>query len=231
MKKEQETAKKSGNTLNGPSKIEIINVSKRFKNEQVLKNVSLTLNDGRIYGFVGRNGSGKSVLFKLICGYLFPDEGKIIVNGQTIGKDVDFPESLGALIETPGFIWYQSGYANLLYLARIQNRITKDQVKDAIRKVGLDPDSKKWAGKYSLGMKQRLGIAQAIMEEPKILILDEPMNGLDESGVEDMRRLLLDYKKPGRIILLTSHNSEDIRALCDEVFVMKDGAVVQSVKD
>lgn len=207
------------------AKIEVVNVSKRFKNEQVLKNINLTLTDNHIYGFVGRNGSGKSVLFKLICGYMIPDEGKIIVCGKHIGKDVDFPDSLGALIESPGFIWYQSGYANLLYLAKIRNQISKSQVKDAIRRVGLDPESRKWVGKYSFGMKQRLGIAQAIMEEPNILILDEPMNGLDESGVEDIRKLILDYKKSGRIILLTSHNSEDIRALCDEVYLMKGGTI------
>ncbi|HIQ98655.1 MAG TPA: ATP-binding cassette domain-containing protein [Candidatus Scybalocola faecavium] len=213
------------------TKIEVINVSKRFKNEQVLKNINLTLTDDHIYGFVGRNGSGKSVLFKLICGYMIPDEGKIIVCGKHIGKDVDFPDSLGALIESPGFIWYQSGYANLLYLAKIRNQISKSQVKDAIRRVGLDPESRKWVGKYSFGMKQRLGIAQAIMEEPNILILDEPMNGLDESGVEDIRRLLLDYKKSGRIILITSHNSEDIRALCDEVYLMKGGTIEKKVDE
>lgn len=211
---------------NNISKIEVINVSKKFKNEQVLQNINLTLEDNKIYGFVGRNGSGKSVLFKMICGYIFADEGKIVVNGKVIGKDVDFPENLGALIETPGFIWYQSGFSNLWYLAKIRNEITKQKVKDTIRLVGLDPDSKKWVGKYSLGMKQRLGIAQAIMEDPKILILDEPMNGLDEKGVEDVRKILLDYKKKGRIILITSHNKEDIQALCDEVFYLKGGKIV-----
>lgn len=212
---------------NKQSKIEVVNVSKRFKNEQVLQNINLTLSDNKIYGFVGRNGSGKSVLFKMICGYIFADEGKIVVNDKVIGKDVDFPEKLGALIETPGFIWYQSGFANLWYLAKIRNEITKEKVKDTIRLVGLDPDSKKWVGKYSLGMKQRLGIAQAIMEDPDLLILDEPMNGLDENGVEDIRRILLNYKQMGRIILITSHNKEDIHALCDEVFYLKGGKIVQ----
>lgn len=205
--------------------IEIKHASKRFKNEQVLDDINLYLSDNRIYGFVGRNGSGKSVLFKMICGYMYADQGEIVVNGKVIGKDVDFPEKLGALIETPGFIWYQSGYANLLYLAKIRNQISKEKVKETIRLVGLDPESKKWVGKYSLGMRQRLGIAQAIMEDPDILILDEPMNGLDEAGVEDMRKLLLEYKKDGRIILITSHNKEDINALCDEVYYLKSGRI------
>lgn len=206
-------------------KIDISHVSKSFKNEQVLTDINLELTDNKIYGFIGRNGSGKSVLFKMICGYIFADKGQISINGKIIGKDMDFPENLGALIENPGFIWYQSGFANLWYLARIQNKINKEKVRATIQRVGLDPDSKKWVGKYSLGMKQRLGIAQAIMEDPDILILDEPMNGLDEKGVEDMRKLLLEYRAPGRIILLTSHNREDIEMLCDEVFSMRGGKI------
>lgn len=217
-------------TQNSKANINIINVSKTFKNEKVLTDINLSLKDNMIYGFVGRNGSGKSVLFKMICGYMYPDKGRIIVNGDVIGKDVDFPDSLGALIETPGFIWYQSGYTNLLYLAKIRNKITGKKVKDTIRLVGLDPDSRKWVGKYSLGMRQRLGIAQAIMEDPDILILDEPMNGLDENGVEDIRKLLLDYKSEGRIILLTSHNKEDINALCDEVFYLQGGKITSVSK-
>lgn len=213
------------------SMILIDHVSKTFKNEQILEKISLTLTDNKIYGFVGRNGSGKSVLFKMICGYVRPDTGKIVVEGKEIGKDVDFPDSLGALIENPGFIWYQSAYENLSYLARIKNIISKEEVKDAIRQVGLDPENKKWVGKFSLGMKQRLGIAQALMEKPRILVLDEPMNGLDEEGVSDMRRLILDYRQPGRIILLTSHNKEDIEMLCDEVFYLQNGKIVNINKE
>lgn len=207
--------------------IEMIHVSKSFKGEKVLQDISLQLFDNRIYGFVGRNGSGKSVLFKLICGYMYPNEGEVFVRGKKIGKDMDFPENLGALIETPGFIWHESGLTNLIYLAKISGKIKKSQVKDAIRRVGLDPESKKHVGKYSLGMKQRLGIAQAIMEDPDILILDEPMNGLDEAGIEDMRKLILEFRKPGKIVLIASHNKEDIQILCDEVFHLRNGIICE----
>ena len=205
--------------------IEIRHVSKSFKGENVLQDINLDLYENHIYGFVGRNGSGKSVLFKLICGYLHPDLGDVTVRGKQIGKDVDFPENLGALIENPGFLWQESAMSNLLYLAKIIGKIGKREVMDAIRKVGLDPLSRKHVGKYSLGMKQRLGIAQAIMEDLDILILDEPMNGLDESGIDEMRKLILEFRRPGKIVLIASHNKEDIQILCDEVYEMKNGKI------
>lgn len=203
--------------------IEIKNVNKSFKGEKVLDDINLDLYDNHIYGFVGRNGSGKSVLFKLICGYMHADSGEVIVRNKVIGKDVDFPENLGALIENPGFLWHESGLENLMYLAKINRKIDKEQVKEAIRTVGLQPDSRKHVGKYSLGMKQRLGIAQAIMEDPDILILDEPMNALDDSGIEDIRKVILQYKSEGKIVLIASHNKEDISILCDKVFKMNKG--------
>lgn len=205
--------------------LEIKNVKKSFKNENVLNGISLNLEGNKIYGIVGRNGSGKSVLFKIICGFLKADCGEVIFNGQIIGKDVDFPPDLGAVIESPGFLWYQSGFANLEYLAGIRKKITKQQVKDTIRLVGLDPESKKWVGKYSVGMKQRLSIAQAIMEDPKLIILDEPMNGLDEEGVNEMRQLFISLKDSNRIIILASHNREDIEALCDDVYELSKGNI------
>ncbi|MGN0367636.1 MAG: ATP-binding cassette domain-containing protein [Wujia sp.] len=205
--------------------VELHNVTKRFRQDTVLDNVNLELYDDKIYGFVGRNGSGKSVLFKLICGYLRPDEGAVTVEDRQLGEKYDFPEHLGALIEMPGFMWHESGYRNLRYLAKIQKRITDEDVKSAIRMVGLDPDMKKHVGKYSLGMKQRLGIAQAVMEKPHILVLDEPMNALDESGIEQMRELIRSYKAPERIILLASHSKEDIELLCDEVYEVKNKSV------
>ena len=161
----------------------------------------------------------------MICGYLRPDSGEIIIDGKKLGKGYDFPNNLGALIEKPGFLWYESAYSNLEYLAKIKNVISKERIKDSISLVGLNPESKKRVGKFSLGMKQRLGIAQAIMEEPDILILDEPMNGLDESGVDQIRNLLMKYKKEERIILLASHNKEDIEILCDEVYQLEKGVI------
>ena len=205
--------------------IEIKNINKSFKEEKVLDEINLELYDNRIYGFVGRNGSGKTVLFKLICGYLRADSGKVIVEGQILGKENDFPQSLGALIEKPGFLWHETAFTNLDYLARIKNQISKEKIMETISLVGLDPRSKKKVGKYSLGMKQRLGIAQAIMEDPNILTLDEPMNGLDESGVELIRELILQYKDENKIILLASHNKEDIDTLCDEVYFVDSGKI------
>lgn len=205
--------------------IELKNVTKIFKEEAVLKDVNLELHDNKIYGFVGRNGSGKSILFKLISGYMRPSEGVITVDGKELGKECDFPSGLGALIETPGFLHYESGFDNLYYLAKIQNIIGRSEVEQAMEMVGLDPKSKKSVGKYSLGMKQRLGIAQALMEQPQIVILDEPMNSLDDAGVELIRKRILDYKGEGRVILLASHNKEDISLLCDEVFHLQNGTV------
>lgn len=205
--------------------IELKDVSKKFKNDIVFEDINLTLYDNHIYGFTGRNGSGKSILFKLISGYMRPDEGEITVEGKTLGKEYDFPESMGALIETPGFMWYESGLKNLSFLSKIQNKISENEVKEAMHMVGLDPALKKYVGKYSLGMKQRLGIAQAIMEHPNILILDEPMNALDDNGVELIRNLILNYKKENRVILLASHNKEDIDMLCDEVFHINNGKI------
>ncbi len=205
--------------------IEMKNINKCFKEEKILDEINLELYDNRIYGFVGRNGSGKTVLFKLICGYLRADSGEVIVEGKILGKENDFPQSLGALIEKPGFLWYETAFTNLDYLAKIKNQISKEKIMETISLVGLDPYSKKKVGKYSLGMKQRLGIAQAIMEDPNILILDEPMNGLDEAGVELIRKLILQYKNENKIILLASHNKEDIDTLCDEVYFVDSGKI------
>lgn len=206
--------------------IEIKDVQKKFKGEVVLSGINLTLADNMIYGFVGRNGSGKSVLFKLICGYLKADEGEILIKGKKLDDDYDFPDNLGALIENPGFMWHESAYKNLKFLADINKKIDGEEVKEWIRRVGLDPDSKKHVGKYSLGMKQRLGIAQAIMEDPEILVLDEPMNSLDDSGVDDMRKLIASMKRQNRVILIASHNKEDIEILCDKVYHMKNGNIL-----
>lgn len=203
--------------------ISIENLNKQFKNQLVLNNINVKFSNGHIYGIIGRNGSGKTVLLKCICGFLKPTTGVISVNHKIVGKDIDFPENLGFIIETPGFLLNYSGYKNLKYLASIRKKIDGNEIKESMSLVGLDSADKKHVGKYSLGMRQRLGIAQAIMENPDILVLDEPMNALDKNGVEEMRRLFLKMKSEGKLILLTSHNREDIEILCDEVYEMEEG--------
>lgn len=207
----------------------ISQVKKCFGDETVLQETNLTLQKGRVYGIVGNNGSGKTVLMKCICGFLPVTSGEIRVGGKVIGKEVDFPESLGVIIETPGFLAEYTGRKNLEILAALNKKISGGDITKVLEKVGLDPELKKPVAKYSLGMRQRLGVAQAIMEDPEFLILDEPFNGLDIRGVEDIRQILLDLKKQGKTILLASHNSEDIRILCDEVYVM-DAGMIQKMK-
>lgn len=205
--------------------IELTKVTKTFKKEQVLKETTVTFEKGKITGIIGRNGSGKTVLMKIICGLLSPTSGTVVVNGEKIGKDVDFPTDIGIIIETPCFVPHQSAFTNLKNLAAIRGKIKDDRIKEVIELAGLNPDDKKRVGKFSLGMRQRLGIAQAIMENPALLVLDEPMNGLDKDGVEDMRRLFQKLKEEGRTILLCSHNAEDISVLCDEVYEMEKGVI------
>ena len=202
--------------------IVVEHVYKAFGKEKVLKDVSLIIEPGQIYGIVGNNGSGKTVLMKCICGFMRPDKGKIYVDGMRIGKDVDFPQSIGVIIETPGFIPHETGFSNLKILAGLKGLIGKEEIRATIKKVGLNPYMRKPVGKYSLGMRQRLGIAQAIMENPNVLILDEPFNGLDKHGVEEMRQLLKELKADGKAILLASHNARDIEELCDVVHDMED---------
>ncbi len=201
--------------------IDVSNLNKSFKKEIVLQNMNLTVPYGRIVGIVGNNGCGKTVLMKCICGFLKPDSGKILVNGKRVGKDCDFPDSLGMIIETPGFIPNMSGYRNLKILASMKGKISNREILAAIDKVGLTANKHKSVTKYSLGMRQRLGIAQAIMENPDVLILDEPFNGLDKTAVEEMRILLKDLRSQKKAILLASHNAADINALCDEVYEME----------
>lgn len=197
--------------------IEVKEVYKSFGKEHVLKGISFAIPPGAIYGVVGNNGSGKTVLMKCICGFMKADKGTILVNGRQVGKEVDFPDSLGVIIETPGFIPNLSGYKNLKILAALKGKIGKAQICEAMRRVGLDAGMRKPVAKYSLGMRQRLGIAQAIMEEPEVLVLDEPFNGLDRYGVVEMRTLLKELKADGKAILLASHNAQDIEELCDHV--------------
>lgn len=203
--------------------IEIKNLTKKFKEAVVLNDISVSFEKGQVHGLIGRNGSGKTMLMKCICGMVPPTAGTVSVNGKVIGKDCDIPDNVGVIIETPGFLPGYSAYKNLKFLAVIKNKIGRDEIRGAIKSVGLDPDDKKKVGKFSLGMRQRLGLAQAIMEDPELLILDEPMNGLDKSGVVDMRQYLLDLKAKGKTILIASHSAEDIDVLCDTVHEMDRG--------
>ena len=206
--------------------LEIENLTKTFGTQTVISDISMTLVSGKIYGLVGRNGSGKTVLMKMILGFIKPTSGTIKVNGKQVGKEIDIPDDVGAIIETPGFLPEYSAFQNLKLMAMIRGKITNERIRETIKLVGLDPDSKKHVGKYSLGMRQRLGIAQAIMEDPQILLLDEPLNGLDNEGVEEMRNVLLKQKEQGKLIIIASHSKEDIDILCDEIFRFDHGKII-----
>lgn len=206
--------------------IKIEHLTKKFKENVVLDDINMVWEAGNIYGLVGRNGSGKTMLMKCVCGFVMPTSGTVTVKGQIVGKDIDIPDNMGIIIENPGFLPNYSGFKNLQLLAMIQNKIGKKEIEEILKKVGLDPANKKHLSAYSLGMRQRLGIAQALMENPEILLLDEPMNGLDNEGVEEVRQLLLELKTEGKLIVIASHTKEDISLLCDTVFYMDHGKIV-----
>ena len=203
--------------------IKVENVSLKIKKDMILRDINVEFERGKIHGIIGRNGSGKTMLMKCICGFIKPTEGEITVAGKRIGIDCDFPESVGVIIETPEFIPYYTSFKNLKLLADIRHKISDEDIRRSMELVGLDPKLKKSVKKYSLGMRQRLGLAQAIMEDPDLLILDEPMNGLDKDGVGEMRKYLLDLKAQGKTILIASHSAEDIDVLCDGVVEMDKG--------
>lgn len=208
--------------------IRINNLSLKIKNEVILSDINLHIETGNIIGLVGRNGCGKTMLMKCITGFVKPTEGEVVFDGKIIGQDVDFPNDTGIIIETPSFVPYYSGMKNLMELASLKKKIGKEEVEDILKKVGLFDARNKMVRKYSLGMRQRLGIAQALMENPNTLILDEPMNGLDNECVAMVRNILLDLKKEGKTILLVSHNAEDIKVLCDKIYEMDKGKIVVS---
>ena len=205
--------------------LEIKGLTKKFKQRTVLRDINLSLKFGNIYGFIGANGSGKSVFFKTICGFLKPDKGTVTVNGKMIGKEIDFLPSLGVVIEKPGFIENYNQFDNLKYLAQINNIIDDKKIIEVLHRVGLDTNNKEKVKTFSLGMRQRLAIAQAIMENQKIIILDEPFNGLDKNGCNQIKNLLMELKSPDRLILLTSHIEGDIDSLSDYIFEFSDGKI------
>ncbi|MCI8776017.1 MAG: ATP-binding cassette domain-containing protein [Oscillospiraceae bacterium] len=207
--------------------ININNLSLKIGKNIILTNINVSFENGKIHGLIGRNGSGKTMLMKCICGFIKPTEGTVFVADKQIGKDCDFPESVGIIIETPGFIPYYSGFKNLKLLADLKRKIGRERIKKVMEQVGLDPELKRHVKKYSLGMRQRLSLAQAIMEDPDLLILDEPMNGLDKDGVGDMRKYLLNLKEHGKTIIIASHSAEDIEILCDTVCEMDKGVLTK----
>ncbi|MGL4731780.1 MAG: ABC transporter ATP-binding protein [Clostridium sp.] len=205
--------------------IEVKNLTKVISKNTILSNINLRMEQGKIYGLKGKNGSGKTMLMRAICGLILPTEGEVIINDEVLGTDISFPRSIGALIENPGFIENYSGYKNLKILADIQGKIDDEQIRKTISLVGLEPDDKKKFKKYSLGMKQKLGIAAAIMENPDIIILDEPINALDEKSVSIVREILHEHRDRGALILVSCHDSEELEYLSDEIFIIENGSI------
>lgn len=206
-------------------KLEIKNLSKKFENNLVLDNVNLELTEGKIYGFVGRNGSGKSVLLKIICGFYTPTSGEILLNGVNYLADNSFPEDTRSLIEKPSFLPHLTGYENLELLASIQNKIGKKEIEETLEKLNLTKEANKKYAKYSLGTKQKLGIAQVLMEDPKMIILDEPLNGVENDTAIKIREILKAEKEKGKLIIIASHIKEDIIQLADEVYEVSGGNI------
>lgn len=208
--------------------IELCDISKTIKGATVLKDINLRFEGGKVYGLKGKNGCGKTMLMRVISGLIKPTTGMVDINGKKLWKDIGFPESIGTLIENPSFIDGYTGYKNLKMLADIKGVIGESEVREAIEKVGLDPDDKRKYRKYSLGMKQKLGIACAFMENPDIVIMDEPINAIDQSGVELVRKILDDLKKTGKIIIIACHDADEMNMLADEIIHMEEGKIINS---
>lgn len=210
--------------------IKITDVNKTIKKAPILRDINLEFTGGKVYGLRGKNGSGKTMLMRAICGLITPDSGIIDIDGKILGKDISFPESIGVLIENPAFIGNYTGFKNLKVLASIQNRIGDEQIRKALEDIGLDPDDKRTYRKYSLGMKQKLGIAAAVMENPDIIILDEPINALDDSGTEQVRQILMKHKQKGALIIIACHDADELEFLSDEIIEIAEGKI-QPKKD
>lgn len=208
------------------SEIKIEDLSKSIKGALILDKVSITLTSGKIYGLRGKNGSGKTMLMRAMAGLLIPDSGSVIINGKTLHKDISFPESIGILIENPSFLPQYTGFKNLKLLAGLTGNISDDEIRTALDRVGLDPEDKRTYRKYSLGMKQKLGIANAIMGEPDIIILDEPINALDEESVKKIKKVLLEIRDKDKLIIIACHDREELEFLSDIIYEIKDGSIV-----
>lgn len=209
--------------------IEVRNLKKIIKGNIILSDINLKLQRGKVYGFKGKNGSGKSMLFRAISGLIKATEGEIIINGKKIGSDISFPENLGILIEHPGFLPDFTGFKNLKYLAEINKKIDDNKIKTTLEAVGLDTKDKRKFKKYSLGMKQRLGVAQAVMENPDIIILDEPTNALDTDGVKLINKIILDLRNQNKLILISNHDKEEMEMIADEIYTIHEGKITDYV--
>lgn len=207
--------------------LEIKDLRKEFGADCVLQNINISMEKGRIYGLQGKNGCGKSMLMRVICGLVIPTEGQVIINGEILGKDISFPRSLGMMIEKPGFLDSYSGYQNLKMLASIKNEVGEEEIMDALQRVGLEEDMHKKYRKYSLGMKQKLGIAAAIFEKPDIVILDEPANALDEKSEQRLWNIIKEEKARGALVIISCHTSEILEKISDEIFRMDCGKIIE----
>ena len=209
------------------SEIRIENLNKKIKGSVILDDISLTMTPGRIYGLRGKNGCGKTMLMRAICGLLIPDGGHIYIDDEELHRDIKFPRSIGALIENPSFLPQYTGFRNLRLLAKLMGGISDDDVRYAIERTGLDPDDKRVYRKYSLGMKQKLGIANAIMGEPDVIVLDEPINALDEAGAKQVHEILEEQKKRGALIIIACHDKEELEMLSDEIIEISEGRIIE----
>ena len=211
------------------SSLNVIQLNKTINGNHVLNNISFSVEKGTTCGFIGRNASGKSMLFKVVCGIIRKDSGTISVFGRENNKG-DFIEDTGVLIEQPGFLPRYSGFKNLLLLSQINKKVDENHIIKVMEEVGLEPADHRPFQKYSLGMRQKLGIAQAIMEKPAIIILDEPMNNLDQESIGNIRRIIMRLKKQGATILLSSHIEDDIKMLCDKVYTITNGKILDETE-
>lgn len=208
--------------------IEIKNLSKDISDNRILNSINLKMKSGKIYGFKGKNGSGKTMLMRCICGLIVPTSGEVIIDDKILGKDISFPESIGALIESPGFIGNYTGFKNLKIIADIKGKIDDSQISSSMELLGLDSKDSKKFKKYSLGMKQKLGIVAALMENPKLIILDEPTNALDEASIRKLRDILISHRKRGALIIISCHDSMELNFLSDEIYFMEDGKIKEN---
>lgn len=207
--------------------IKVENVSKIIRGNSVIEHISMELTSGKVFGFRGINGSGKTMLMRLIAGLIYPTKGQITVDNKILGRDINFPGNMGLLIENPAFLDNYSGFANLKLLSSIQDKIDDKQIRRTLERVGLEPDSKKKYKKYSLGMKQKLGIAAAVLEKPELLILDEPANALDEEGVERLKKIVQEEKERGALIILSCHDAYLLEEMSDVIYLLQDGKLLK----